>query len=391
MLKLTSSAVLLTFAQFVALAAHGYLYYGYEAKIFASYQIWLALVNILFPLIVSRNETRLIASEKNLEFLAVSVSWSRNIACVLVFIMPLIAHYVFSISITITIIAVLQALTMALIHFAVHLTILEKSILKANILRSASILLPPMFVVVFASLYRADEVSVVIFHFVTTLVLLISVLFSNENFRSSFVTGVSLSTVYRPDLLKSGGVAVINSLARQLPLIFINTFQNSNITADFALVQRIYNSPLSIIGTVAADFLKKRYKQGQLVAIRAKFVFSTFTINVCLFVVLLFLMMIVDQFIEIERIESLISLSLVIIIPFLIRSVASPLSIMFILNDKFFKDMVFQIFLIVATILIFVFSQTTLAYIYAFAFMTSIFYLIYGVASYNEISVSSNA
>jgi len=390
MRKLTSSAALLAVAQFIALAAHGYIYYGYEANIFASYQIWLALVNILFPLIVSRNETRLIASENNLEFLSLAVSWSRNIALTLFIVLPFITHYVFSISVVVTIMAVLQAMTLALIHFAVHLTILEHSILKANILRSASIFLPPMFVVVLVSLYRADELSVVIFHLVTTLMLLIYVVFSNKNFRNSTIAGIGLATTYRRDLLKSGVVAAINSLARQLPLIFISTFQNTNMTADFALVQRIYNSPLSIIGTVAADFLKKRYKLGELIKIRAKFVFSTLAINVILFISLLSALMLVDQFINIERIESLISLSFIIIAPFLIRSVASPLSVMFILNDKFFKDMVFQMILTLATILVFVISDTTQSYIYAFALMTSIFYLIYGVASYNEMSVGRN-
>jgi len=390
MRRLSSSVLTLAFAQFVALAGHGYLYYGYEAKIFASYQIWLALVNILFPLIVSRNETRLIASKKNIEFLAVAVSWSRNIAAVLILVVPFIALYFFSISITITILAVLQALALALIHFAIHLIILEQSVFKASILRSATILLPPLSVVAFASIYGANELNVLVFHFVTTLALFLFMLVNNKNFRTSFVSGVGLPTIYKHDLLKSGGVAGINSLARQLPLIFINTFQNSNITADFALVQRIYNSPLSIIGTVAADYLKKRYKQGQLVQIKTLFVISTLTINILLFCALLFLMLVADQYIKIERIDNLISLSLVIITPFLIRSVASPLSIILVLNDKFLKDMFFQVILIVATALTFVFVETTQAYINVFAIVTSIFYLIYGVVSFREISVGNN-
>lgn len=390
MLSLSSSAIILAFAQLVALAGHAYLYYGYEAKIFASYQIWLALVNILFPLILSRNETRLIASKEQIEFLAVAVSWSRNIAIVIVLVLPLIAWHAFSISITITILAAVHALVLALIHFAIHLIILERSVFKASILRSITVSLPPLSVVILAYIYGANELNVVVFHFITTQALFVYILFNNKSFKTSFFRGVGLPVIYKPDLLKSGGVAAINSLARQLPLIFINTFQNTNITADFALVQRIYNSPLSIVGTVAADFLKKRYKQGQIVAVKTRFVIANLAINIGLFCGLLLIMVLADRFVEIERIDSLISLSLLIIAPFLIRAVASPLSVILVLNDKFFKDMLFQVILIVATALTFLFVDTTQDYIQAFAIVTSIFYLIYGVVSFREVSVRNN-
>jgi hypothetical protein len=74
----------------------------------------------------------------------------------------------------------------------------------------------------------------------------------------------------------------------------------------------------------------------------------------------------------------------------LIRSVASPLSVILVLNDKFFKDMLFQVILIVATALTFLFVDTTQDYIQAFAIVTSIFYLIYGVVSFREISGRNN-
>jgi len=390
MLSLSASAIILAFAQLVSLAGHAYLYYDYEAEIFVSYQIWLALVNILFPLIVSRNETRLIASKENLEFLAVAVSWSRNIALIVVLVLPLIVLYAFSISITVTILAAVQALLLGFIHFAIHLTILEVSVFKANILRAITVSLPPLSVVILASIYEADELNVLVYHFISTLVLFVFILFNNKSFKSSFIKGIALTTIYKPDLLKSGGVAAINSLARQLPLIFINTFQNTNITADFAVVQRIYNAPLSIIGTVASDILKKRYKQGRLVAIKKPFVVSILAINIFIFCGLLFVMILADRFIEIERIDSLISLSLLIIAPFLIRSVASPLSVILVLNDKFFKEMLFQVVLIVATAWAFVFANSIQDYIQIFAIVTSILYFIYGVLSYKEISFRNN-
>lgn len=390
MVRLTSSVLTLGFAQLIALAGHAYLYYGYEAEIFATYQIWLALVNILFPLIVSRNETRLIASKEYIEFLAIAISWSRNIAFVIALVLPILVMYAFSISITITILATLQALALALIHFAIHLIILEYSVFKASILRAITVLFSPLCVIVFVSVYGANKISVIIFHFISTLALLIYILSSNSRFRKSFFRGVSLPTVYKSDLLKSGGVAAINSLARQLPLIFISTFQNTNLTADFALVQRIYNSPLSIIGTVATDFLKKKYKQGKLVALMNQFVIVTFLINIFIFIILLMTVIFSVRFIEIERIDSLIMLSMLIITPFLIRSIASPLSVILVLKDKFFKDMLFQFILIGLTVITFLLADTTQDYIVTFSIVTSIFYLIYGISSFREILVNNN-
>jgi hypothetical protein len=388
--RLTSSAVILGLAQILALAGHGYLYYEVEAKTFATYQIWLAVVNIFLPLIVSRNETRLVASEKHLDFLALAVSWSRNITAVLILTVPPIAFYFFSIPPLIVFVAVLQALTMTFILFAIHLTIVEQSLLRVNILRSVTIMLPPVCVVLAAATYSVDSLSLVIFHFAGTLMLFMYILTQNKNFKKSVISGIFLSTTYRLDLLKSGGVASVNSLARQLPLIFINTFQNTNITADFALVQRIYNAPQSVVGSVATDFLKKKYLEGKLIGKRTMFVVTTLFINLLVFSSILLIMIVASQVIDNDRSDNLITLSLVIIAPFVIKSVSSPLSAILILKDKFTKDMMFQLVLVTITVLAFALVDTIEAYITVFSIVTSLFYLVYGFVSFYEMRVNKD-
>ena len=388
--RLTASVIILGLAQALALAAHGYLYFEVEPKIFTTYQLWLAVVNIFIPLIVSRNETRLVASEKHLEFLPLAVSWSRNITAVLILTMPPIAFYFFSISPLIVFLAVLQALTMAFVLFAIHLTILEQSLLRVNILRSVTIMLPPVSAVLAAATYSVDSLSLVIFHFVSTLMLFMYILTQNKNFKKSVISGSCLPTTYRLDLLKSGGIASVNSLARQLPLIFVNTFQNTNLTADFALVQRIYNAPQSVVGSVATDFLKKKYVEGKLVGKRAMFVVTTLFINLLIFSTILLIMIFTSNVIDNDRSDNLITLSLVIIIPFVMRSVSSPLSAILILKDKFTKDMMFQLVLVTTTVLTFACVDTIEAYIAVFSIVTSLFYLVYGFVSFREMRVNKD-
>lgn len=383
--NLRLSGIILGAAQIFALIVHGYLYFRLEVEVFSSYQIWLAIVNIFFPLIVSRNETRLVASNNYPEFLPIIVAWSRNLAVISILIAPLLTLFFPSLNLKIVIAAIIQALIMGLIQFAIHFNIRGKSLVVVSILRAVMIFAPPFSIIFIVVHFKLDVQGMVLLHVTATFMYLLYLLQVNKEFKKLVFQGITSQTVFRYDLLKSGGIALINSVARQIPLLFVNSFSNASVTADFALVQRIFNAPQSVVGVVAADYLKKKFPEGKLGEIRNRFVLVLFGANTCIFCLLILLMYIASKVLDGDRIYSLLSLSILVLAPFIIRSVSSPLSTVLILKDKFSKDLIYQIASICMTVVTFVAFDTIENYVVGFAVTTSIFYFMYGIAVYKEM------
>jgi hypothetical protein len=383
--KHLSSGIILAAAQVFALIVHGYLYFRLEVGVFSSYQIWLAIVNIVFPLIVSRNETRLVAVNNYHEFLPIIVAWSRNVAVISILIAPALTFFFASLNLKIVIVAIIQALILALVHFAIHLNIREKSLVGVSILRAATIFLPSFGIAFIGFQFKLDVQGIILIHITATFMCFLYLLQENKEFKKLVYQGIISPTVFRYDLLKSGCIALMNSLARQIPLLFVNSFSNASFTADFALVQRIFNAPQSVIGVVAADFLKKKFPEGKLGEIRNRFILVLLGANTSVFFLLILLMFISSKVLEGDRIYSLLSLSILVLAPFIIRSVSSPLSTVLILKDKFSKDLIYQIVLIFITFFTFFTFDTIENYVVAFAVTTSVFYLMYGISAYKEM------
>ncbi len=183
----------------------------------------------------------------------------------------------------------------------------------------------------------------------------------------------------------------INIVSNRLPIFVIGKYFGAGILGNYALMERVLSTPVSLIGSAVLDVFKQKAsadyaKFGNCKEIYVKTFKSLVLLSIGPFILLFFLSPIVFKFIFGDEWFMAGDFAQIMAVLFFIRFTASPLSYMFNIAEKQQYDMYWQIALFICTVLsfyigIYYHNSVKLALIY-FTAAYSILYIINIYISY---------
>jgi O-antigen/teichoic acid export membrane protein len=179
----------------------------------------------------------------------------------------------------------------------------------------------------------------------------------------------------------------VTVLLFQLPILFLSMFFNIAMVGFYNLVQRILGMPMTLLSRSVSDVFKEKassdYNQnGQCKDIYLKTLRILIAIGIIPFSILFFYAPAIFSFIFGEKWVTAGEFAQILSIMFFLKFVSSPLSYMFYIVEQQKKDLMYHVYLLVSSVLIFYIVKDINTVLILYSINYSFIYILYIILSY---------
>lgn len=182
----------------------------------------------------------------------------------------------------------------------------------------------------------------------------------------------------------------INVISNQLPVFFIGKYFGADILGNYALMERILGAPVSLIGKAVSDVFRQKASEDYITKGNCEEIFLKTLKTLSLFAIaptllLFFVAPVVFDFIFGEEWRIAGELAQIMAVLFFFRFVISPLGYMFYIAEKQNYDTIWQVGLLIGTVMSFMFGIYKNSYqvaLISFSIVYSILYVVNLYLSY---------
>jgi O-antigen/teichoic acid export membrane protein len=179
----------------------------------------------------------------------------------------------------------------------------------------------------------------------------------------------------------------VTVLLFQLPILFLSMFFNIAIVGFYNLVQRILGMPMTLLSRSVSDVFKEKAssdynKNGQCKDIYLKTLKILIALGIIPFSILFFYAPDIFSFVFGEKWITSGEFAQILSIMFFLKFVSSPLSYMFYIVNQQKKDLIYHVYLLVSSVLIFYIVKDINTVLILYSINYSFIYILYIILSY---------